>query len=1151
MSEAVTRLTLELVARNLTAGGISAASASLTKASAEAKRQADQQVAAARKAAAQQEESARGVANAMLRITQQAAAQQIRQMQQDGAEQARILTKAIASATGPRKAALDQQLFDLRQNVTLQTDAIRVAAADQLAVVRDNTHKEIAALHEARDAQIRAANEARDASIATAQQTAGRRTAILHKAAGLAMGAAFVAPMVAGAVAASVKAAISFQGDTQALSNNTNMGAAGLAAMRANALALAPKTGMDPTQIAEGYMRIANHAYAGAAATNILTAATKNAAATNGDAAENANILAGVLREYNVQAPLLASNTGLATRYMDVLHNAVANSNFTMNDFTEGSKRAIATAGNFGVPLSQVTAQLAVLSEHGFPSASVASQNWAGMLRSLEGPTAKGLKGMAALSLATGVDLVGDIKKLQQNGAFLPQFLADIQTATGGDFNKIRAIMPQSSYATALMAVVRNHEQLGKVQTLTGAAEQGRKAPGMVGTNEAFAAQQRTVQGQLKDLQQTAHVAAITLGTALLPAVTHVAQALSGALQAGMAAAQRVMTAIQHPTQAWRQALSSLGTLLHTTVSTIGTILAPVGQLAGGIGHATGQVGSLTQHLIPSTGAMQTLGRVVAIVGGLILGYKAAVAGITLATKLWTVATEVMTIAQRALNLAMRANLLGIVITAVAALALGFIYLYNHSKTFHDFIQRVWSWMAGTLGPGLHAIANIVGHVLGAAWQQAVSDAQVWWDRLTALWTWLSGVFVPIFTTIGDAIKNFLGGAFDFVKDKITGFLGVLGSVLNALSHIPGVGGAAKAALDGLKALASDDHPASTAARHTAAAHRMFGPPIPPGAHPTQHLLALHLGHLGQGNPLAAHPAVVAAHHTLSAAAAARDRLLVNKPAHERSPEQNLQLDLRTLMARFRGQTGADVGDVAKMQALIGKITLLDPKQGALLTTQLNVAVQHRDQAIARHQQTVAHHQQVLQHHKVVQDLAAQITLSRDHLQALLKQGDDAAAARERANFIALDTQKYLQQGQAPAMARQLAEAEGKKIGTGQLVLQGGFANRPTGLAALLRSERDTALSFGTSDASFFGRGKDSGLAEENNRLKQQLANADKQLAATQQSNTLLQQQLTALKALVPHAAQTAASVGTVAASVSKPRLTFGQQLAGAGIGGW
>jgi hypothetical protein len=96
------------------------------------------------------------------------------------------------------------------------------------------------------------------------------------------------------------------------------------------------------------------------------------------------------------------------------------------------------------------------------------------------------------------------------DGAFLPQFLAAIQKATGGAFNKMRLMMPQSSYATAHMDLVRNHEELAKAQRMTGAAEAGKHRAGMVGTNEAFAVQHKTLNGLLGDVRQTLKGVAIT-----------------------------------------------------------------------------------------------------------------------------------------------------------------------------------------------------------------------------------------------------------------------------------------------------------------------------------------------------------------------------------------------------------------------------------------------------------------------------------------------------------------------------------------------------------------------------------------------------------------------------------------------------------------
>lgn len=321
-----------------------------------------------------------------------------------------------------------------------------------------------------------------------------------------------------------ISKATNFQSVTQALVNQTNLGTLGLDAMRQASLKLATQTGQDAADIAKGYMFVANHAFQGAAAQNILAAATKNAAATNGSASGNANVLAGILKEYNVSVKALAANSGLATKYMDVLHNAVANSNFTMADFVEGGKKAFAAASSFKVPISQVTAQLALLSEHGFPSARNAALNWSGMLRSLEQPSIKAREAMASLGHAAGVNLVGDIAKLKANGAFLPQFLADIGKATGGNANKLSSIMTQSSYEAALKALVQNAAQLAKIQVLTSAAQAGLKVPGLTGTNEAFAAQQKTLAGQMADFSATLNVIAINIGTVMVPALTKLMQ---------------------------------------------------------------------------------------------------------------------------------------------------------------------------------------------------------------------------------------------------------------------------------------------------------------------------------------------------------------------------------------------------------------------------------------------------------------------------------------------------------------------------------------------------------------------------------------------------------------------------------------------------
>lgn len=539
-------------------------------------------------------------------------------------------------------------------------------------------------------------------------------------------------------LAEAVKSAVKFESQTQTLANNTNMGAAGLAQMRQGVLELARTTGQPLESLSQGWMHIANHAYDGAAAMNIASAAAKNAAATGGDAGNDMNVLAGIMREYGVSARQAGQDTGLATRYMDVLHNAVANSNFTMNDFVEGGKRAFAQAGAFGVPIAQVSAQLAVLSEHGFPNARVAGLNWAGMLRSLESPTHAARRAMQSLSATTGVNLVADIKKLQQNGAFLPQFLADIQKATGGDFNKVRAIMPQSSYATALEGLLRNLKDVQRVQALTDAAQAGRKAPGMVGTNEAFAAWSTTVDAQMKILHGTFSSLSVQIGSVFLPALNRV-------LQVATPFIQTVATWVGHHQRlsaALLGGVAALG-LLTGGMALLGAVSAPLAALVGAISFPllvvaaasaalalawTHDWGGIREKTAQAWAAIQPVLRAVQSEFRL-LGTLFKVGGIGLSWQVFQIQVE---------NLVRG---LGTWIRSVGAPA-----LVTHLQSW---AMAFWAWVRAAVPPLLRELGNMATRLWG--WVRSVVPPLVRELGVLAghLWSWVSGVVPPLLRELG------------------------------------------------------------------------------------------------------------------------------------------------------------------------------------------------------------------------------------------------------------------------------------------------------------------------------------------------------------------------------------------------------------------
>ena len=117
-------------------------------------------------------------------------------------------------------------------------------------------------------------------------------------------------------------------------------------------------------------------------------------------------------------------------------------------------------------------------------------------------------------------------------------------------------------------------------------------------------------------------------------------------------------------------------------------------------------------------------------------GLAAAIVAANVAMKAYKVATDAAKVAQAALNVAMRLNPIGIVVTALAALAAAVVIAYNKSETFRGMVESVWNWLK-TLGGWLTTTGTTVFDGLKGAYEaiQPVVDTFI-----TALkWLWNTG----------------------------------------------------------------------------------------------------------------------------------------------------------------------------------------------------------------------------------------------------------------------------------------------------------------------------------------------------------------------------------------------------------------------------
>ena len=163
----------------------------------------------------------------------------------------------------------------------------------------------------------------------------------------------------------------------------------------------------------------------------------------------------------------------------------------------------------------------------------------------------------------------------------------------------------------------------------------------------------------------------------------------------------------------------------------------------------------LAQETIVKAGAIAAAVGPVLIVVSKLMGAVSDI--MTLGPKLLGVIDTVKT-AVTALWGVLAANPIAAVIAAVAALAAGFIYLWNTSEEFRQFWINLWE--------SIKQIAGTVGQALIKAWQNVTATA-------TSLWTGLKDKLFGIWDSVKSKAESIWNGITDFIRntiEKIKGF---------------------------------------------------------------------------------------------------------------------------------------------------------------------------------------------------------------------------------------------------------------------------------------------------------------------------------------------------------------------------------------------
>lgn len=95
-------------------------------------------------------------------------------------------------------------------------------------------------------------------------------------------------------------------------------------------------------------------------------------------------------------------------------------------------------------------------------------------------------------------------------------------------------------------------------------------------------------------------------------------------------------------------------------------------------------------------------------------GLAAVLLTVSVAAKIAAATEAVMSAAQWALNVALDANPIGVVVIALAALAVGLVEAWKHSATFRNIVTGVWNDVRGVVLGAEHAIEGAIGGIIAA-----------------------------------------------------------------------------------------------------------------------------------------------------------------------------------------------------------------------------------------------------------------------------------------------------------------------------------------------------------------------------------------------------------------------------------------------------
>lgn len=596
-----------------------------------------------------------------------------------------------------------------------------------------------------------------------------------------------------------IKMAADYQTLTTRLVTSAGEQHSAIEMVRKGILAMSGEVGDSAQELAKAMYIVESGGRHGAEGLQVLRAAAEGAKAEGADLTTVADALTSVLQDYHLKG-------SDAARVTSQMVAAVGAGKTTFEQFSGSLHSVLPIASSAGIKFSDVAASIASMTVHG-QSAEQATQNLADTIKHLLAPTGVQVAELGQLGLTAG-DLKDSLGQRGLNGTlqFLSETILKHMGPSGrvltsafnqsrdaaNDANQMFKNLPPNLQALAKDFKDGNETAGGWRKTLNALP------PTQANLLRQWAAMQLRASG-FSNILKSGGPAAQTYQDALRR-VTGDATGLNVALQLtgeNTAYVNTTMKTIAGATteagnhvRGWsdiqgtfNQKLSQFKASISAVVIELGTGLLPIA------GDVIGAIGGMVTWFAKHKAVAEALGIALGVAGGAMLAYKTYTLATTVATKaaaaatvIWSgildaiafvqLATEVRSFAGAMvlLDAAMDANPIGIVVVALAALAAGIVYAWNHSETFRKVTLAVWGAIKTAVSATVSWFVNTVWPTLVKVWQ-GISTAARWaWEKVirpavaglvafvrtvlvpTLLWLW-HNIIEPVAHAIGRIIQ--------------------------------------------------------------------------------------------------------------------------------------------------------------------------------------------------------------------------------------------------------------------------------------------------------------------------------------------------------------------------------------------------------------